>query len=1670
MSVQNKAERLFEFISQVYSIDLPVNRDITKYGMELWWQGDIVESQQCEMKGFDEGKGNLESSNSSDSAREDVWFSVTKRSYDNPPQLPLILEEWINLSSNPTIRPAPKPLLLKAVDFKSEETRVTVFNDYIRSWDKWKQSETDSKPPVPEVLLDWIQEADGRPVPIERRELEENFGDDTNRLDVFSKYLDGPWQSWSTRVLPLFKANVVYDQMFSLHQRLGVEGDRLEILWGHLFLAWNHSLGNNIYHPLILTPVNLHFDPMRRNISLTPSQTITTKLDLECLMNLDYPLKEELIKYSIIVNGGEPPDPWAHNQMRGHSATITGYLSKESADKTNLYSEESVSKPSAKADPAIFNAPVIFVRERTRRLWVDDARKVAEAIYKGSEIPPFIRSLVADPHTSELPDPEQYIDHSGSDEDEGEHLLPLEYNDQQEEIVKKLGKRFGVLVQGPPGTGKSHTIANIISSSLARGKRVLVTTQTENALRVLRDYIPEQIRSLCVSHLGNDTESKKQLNEAVDALGKHLSEKNSLVVEKKIDQLKKDLRFTREEQARLHSQIKEWVEIDTQTINIGGDTISTLKAAKECSEREAAHSWFPDRISPETEPPLNEEEMHEMCRLLREISSQDRRSCLQYLPQRDILTPEAFSKILAELRSLRALTLETEQLRSEWGEKLDQARYADLTNAKALLEEALQSLHDLRHPWQLKILELTESGVNQDEFWRALSKQCTAYKELAWKAFKIIQRYKILVKDIPSDLDIEATVEELSRKIKSGKRPNNWLTRITLSSGAKLLFDSVTVDDHPLLTSERIDVVKAYFLYKKHISKITTLWNKTIKTVEGPTLELASAMPLAKIDESVKHVCCPIEWKDKYFERIKDILVPLGFRKQVLCKQEIIEDCLRSLEGQLAQIKEREGIQYLRGYKDSLSKEATKEGAHPLWTQFSQAVDDQSVDKYEEAFAELMRLNRLCDKVQRLENLSNRLRKVAPIWYSTLEKKAMDQGEQALEKDWSTAWRWRRLIEWLDWLHSRESAESLQSRLERARRKQHELIIQLVNERTWQRQLANVRDYHYRALTAWADAMRKYGKTGGKFAQRWLAAASKAMVDAVGAVPAWIMPLHRVVQSFPAEAGIFDLVIVDEASQCDMRALPVLFRAKKVLVVGDPEQISPTSIGVERSKVFELIKQFLTDVPYAETTFLIDNSLYHITQGIPRMDRTLLTEHFRCVPQIIEFNNRLCPSYAGKLEPLRQPNPVERLDPPINTIHVPNGFKDNNDVNKPEAEALVELLVRCCNDKPYLHGGKDNRKRTMGVVSLLGEKQAKYISELISQHLEETERAERRIICGDAYAFQGDERDVMFLSLTVAPNAPFAPLVKDTDRQRFNVATSRARDQVFLFHSVKLQDIMNPECVRYRLLNWYLQPPLSEIEHGIELLKKRAESDFEIEVGERIIRRGYRVISQFKPLPSDFNYRIDLVVQGEKSRVGVECDGDRYHGPEKWENDQRRETQLRRAGWKFWRISGSAFYRDKESAMDGLWKFLENEGIRPQQFSDAQPKAEKGSTSWGKKREEAGEKSSRSQGENQTAGKKETVKETPESKCQEPTEYSFKPRNRVDDVKEQLDLFNEWRTWKDLITWGEETEGINSRSRATCYQIVDKLKLGRKFSPWLRQEMESIWKIAIKNGFKPKLS
>ena len=111
----------------------------------------------------------------------------------------------------------------------------------------------------------------------------------------------------------------------------------------------------------------------------------------------------------------------------------------------------------------------------------------------------------------------------------------------------------------------------------------------------------------------------------------------------------------------------------------------------------------------------------------------------------------------------------------------------------------------------------------------------------------------------------------------------------------------------------------------------------------------------------------------------------------------------------------------------------------------------------------------------------------------------------------------------------------------------------------------------------------------------------------------------------------------------------------------------------------------------------------------------------------------------------------------------------------------------------------------MGIISLQGEAQVKYIENQLLTRLSPTDLEARRIVCGDAHAFQGGERDIIRLSMVAAPNKRIEALVKEADKRRFNVAASRAKDQVVLFHTATLNDL-NPECIRHKLLEDYLNP------------------------------------------------------------------------------------------------------------------------------------------------------------------------------------------------------------------------------------------------------------------------
>lgn len=87
------------------------------------------------------------------------------------------------------------------------------------------------------------------------------------------------------------------------------------------------------------------------------------------------------------------------------------------------------------------------------------------------------------------------------------------------------------------------------------------------------------------------------------------------------------------------------------------------------------------------------------------------------------------------------------------------------------------------------------------------------------------------------------------------------------------------------------------------------------------------------------------------------------------------------------------------------------------------------------------------------------------------------------------------------------------------------------------------------------------------------------------------------------------------------------------------------------------------------------------------------------------------------------------------------------------------------------------------------------------------------------------------------------------------------------------------------------------------------------------------------------NLRIDLVVRGGGRKLAIGCDGDKFHGPDQWEDDLRRQNVLERLGWRFWRVRGSGFYRDPEAAMASLWPLLNELDIRPSDESTPDPRS-----------------------------------------------------------------------------------------------------------------------------------
>lgn len=1113
--------------------------------------------------------------------------------------------------------------------------------------------------------------------------------------------------------------------------------------------------------------------------------------------------------------------------------------------------------------------------------------------------------------------------------------FPLPFNDQQVDVMTCLEVRGakGLVVQGPPGTGKSHTIANIICHFLAKGRRVLVTSKGERALEVLQDKLPPAVRALTVSLLANDQRGLRQLEGAVGLLADRVANVDPDDLLREIGGDQQELVQVDREVHQVDTRIRELAR--DQLVPPPPDLATTLKVT---SNSELAvwsagnaqrYSWFSDRPELMSWPvPESDVAAIDEGRLLWSRLGPAVADVGQSAPETDALPPA--ERLVAAHADLRAATDIERQLQAGTLVRLlhsDPNRIDKARRARNALAEVIAVADHRRHPWMANLLRnWLDAGARPPdnapflEALRALENCLSLRDEVLRHAIEGIN-----ARDVDSDVRVAIA------RAATGRNPVGWL----MGSGLRAKLRAVRVNGgapdtqgwrHTAMVLQAHSDTKAAVLRWNTIALMHEVPPISAKDHSELIQELVGMFrEMEDVASSIRRV---LMLHDQHVPSLRadliSVLPEIGSVETLLADREQAASALRLVDLSLSRERLSESRRQVAewrklatGYSAGIAKRIrdflVNDVGHPSHE------NEQIFRQWECLLGELTVFHENVPRLARLLEIGEVLRNLGASHLATrLTSPATDHSEGPFPADWADAWLWAVVQRYLDGLDQRDTLRLSSQRRVELEHRRRQLLEKIVGNATEYTLALKIRRNPSigAALTTFAAMVRKMGQGRGIRAPRMRRAARDAMVSANVAVPCWIMPQWRVSEMLPSEIGSFDLVIFDEASQSDIMALPAMMRGKKVLIVGDDKQVSPGAEFIDESTIRQLLHTYLHDLPH-KNLMLPGSSLYDLGGVMYPGSRIMLVEHFRCVEPIIGFSQRFYKTVGqlNQIIPVRIPRHSERLDPPLIDVRIQDGVKSSK-VNRQEIEFIVEEIESIVGD-PTMVG------RSIGVVSMVGSDQAHTIAKSLLDRLGAETYEKFHIACGDSATFQGDERDIIFLSMVHSPGQATS-LSGLAWEQRFNVAVSRARDRAYLVRSIDKADV-NSNGLQYALID-YFERPEGTSNTEVTNLRMLCESPFEIEVYDRLTELGYRVTPQVR----SGRFRIDLVAEGAGDRrLAIELDGDRSHGPDRWFEDFARQQVLERVGWRFWRCFASAWHRDPKGMLGALVNELHRMGIEP---------------------------------------------------------------------------------------------------------------------------------------------
>ncbi|WP_370949043.1 AAA domain-containing protein [Amycolatopsis sp. cg5] len=1325
------------------------------------------------------------------------------------------------------------------------------------------------------------------------------------------------WESWAHQAQTDRPARDLYGRLHQIYIKSTESPEDFELIVGTGCLSWQP-----IKRHLLTCAVSVHFDDRTGVIevrAVESSEPVRLELDMVDPGLITAPEKINEIQADVKAYEGPALDRAATGDFIRRLV--------HSLDPDGEYRDENEHSPAGRHAVAAF-APALILRRRTYQGLIEIFDTVLAQLDRTGEVPDGLIPLLDPDHVPSAP---EAAGEGAIMDVDGEPFLPMPVNDKQLSVIRRVDVLAQTLVQGPPGTGKTHTAAALISHLLAQGKRVLVTAQTDRALREVREKLPEEIKPLAVAVVGTSREDMADLKLAVQeiaaAASDHDAEANSQVIR---DHLATIDRLTRE-RAELHSRLLEAREREVRDREHQGYRGTLSAIAQRITAERDQYGWLDHAAG---EAPLTSWEATEWLGFLLDegLEADEAQARSQLIEVDRLPDPARFARLVADER------VATEQAQRFARvvrhpafvavSRLEPGQRAEVRQRLRDLAAETEQLAGRREQWLADALRDVRCG--RADPWRA---RAATIAGLVSTCDTSVGRVGPLVEVSVREGDLGghvALATEVRRFLDGGgaiKTMADGAPKIGAFAHktvkqAQPLFDAVRVDGVAPTSIPRLETFIAWAEATKALTALDRAWPEN--TVIPP--------------------------EDTVQERLQWHVTELAQLHRVLA----LADRLSAEEQRLQWLKlpppnwtELADVRWYAGLVDAVSaQEALAAARKPLveletfvgetaqWTDAARcvaellgAVRSRRHEEFAAAQGKLARMWQVRQQASRRDELASRLGDAAPELRREIEETRHESVWQSRIPGFAEAWRWAATRAWVTDLDAIDvnAVQSQISGIERSLRKEVEAVAA---SRAWDHAASPGRlSGTARAdLTQYAQLVQRAGKNTGAYRHQRRAEIRKAMDRCRPSVPVWIMPIYRIAEQLRVRPDMFDVVVVDEASQAGTEAVFLQYLAKKIVVIGDDKQVSPSAVGVDQQELRDLARQYLADDRYRDSWQDPKRSLFD--EAKMRYGGLItLTEHRRCVPEIIGFSNRIAYEPDGiRLIPVRQYG-VDRLEP-VKAVYLADGYERGvtHKSNPVEAEAIAEQIEKCVADPAY--DGK-----TFGVISLLGPTQAKTIESLLLARIPREEWASRNLRCGDAADFQGSERDVMFLSMVAAP-APdkrMAALTQEQYVQRFNVAVSRAKDQVWVFHSVRPDELPNRECMRFQLLDYsygVINRGREDVVCEVVPEDRRVEpfdSLFEQRVFNRIVDRGYTVIPQY---PAQ-GYRIDLVIVGGHGRLAVECDGDQWHGPDAYDHDLARQRDLERCGWRFVRIPGSAFDVDPAAALAGLWQILSDEEIRP---------------------------------------------------------------------------------------------------------------------------------------------